>query len=165
MNSLDFILYSGKKASIMDCLHEIDIGEIKWNSLFKYLIDNTDTGYFYGFRVTEVNGELTKIVDLIAEEVFINKDYNRLLFRVKTANLILNRSLLNRLWLYYESAALIFLMDRNDERIFLEESRKNIFIKDFFNLLEGYFFLYQGVEDNVLWVESDQDFTDGFKDL
>jgi hypothetical protein len=158
MRGLDLIIHTESKVSIKDTTHSIDVSESKWDPLFEFLLNVTDSVYFYGLRVIVVDDELLKDVDFAAEEVFVNENYNRILFRVKHANM-LNRGLLRNIWLCYDTAVLVFLVDKSDEDTFLEANYKNKLIKNCFTHIEGYFTVYQGMEDDVLWVNSDQNFS------
>lgn len=149
----------------MDSLHPIDVSESKWDSLFQFLLNNSETVYFYGLRVLVTNEELFNTIGFAAERILINENYNRIFFRLKTANVLLNRSLIRTLWLFFETASLVFLIDRDCEDILLKSSSRNILIKDNITQIDGCFFVYQGVESNVLWVESDQDFSNVVSNL
>jgi len=50
-------------------------------------------------------------------------------------------------------------MDKSDENTFLEANYKNDLIKNCFTHIEGYFMVSQGMENDVLWVDSDQKFS------
>ncbi|MFA4867994.1 MAG: hypothetical protein WC623_07345 [Pedobacter sp.] len=157
MRGLDLKIHAANNISIKDTTHSIDISEFKWDPLFKFLFDLTDSVYFYGVRVLVVNDELEKNIDFAAEEVFINKDYNKILFRIKNINL-LSRGLLMKIWSYYDPL-LVFLMDKNDEDIFLEANYKNKGPVISLTHIEGYFIVYPGMEEDVLWVNSDLNFS------
>lgn len=87
-------------------------------------------------------------ISFAAEEVFVNEDYNRILFRVKKANL-LNRGWLKNISLYYDTATLVFLMDKSYEDAFLEANYKDKLIKYCFDDIQGYFVVYQGFKEGV----------------
>lgn len=127
MTSLNFNIHNSNEVSIMDLNRNLDVSDVKWDLLINYFFKKSEVTYFYGLRLNYSYPELKKDVEYLSEEELFNEgNSNRVFFRVKSANVILNRTLLSKLWKTYEAPCLVF-----SDREHSQASIKIFYLKTF----------------------------------
>jgi hypothetical protein len=156
MESLDINIHKRGSASIMDpSTPMINLAENKWTPLFDFCNYVFEAAYFIGDRTQFLDDDFEKTIEYLAEEVFvIEEKYRRIIFKIKPAFLHLNRSLLNKLWIYYEYPSLIYLGDERDEEWLINAYKHNTFHEDIVEALEEVLIFNRLTEENVIWVRA-----------
>lgn len=119
MEELDIIRQNENLISIMDMVSDLNISDHKWDFIFDYLVERTNTAYFEGFRKWVRDPDNLKIIDTVSEKVLVVKDEGHvILIKLKWSTVMLNRAMLNTLWEMYEYTRLIFLvMEENESKL------------------------------------------------
>ena len=151
----------GNQVNIQDLDSDLDISDSKWNFVFEYLLKEAHTVYFEGFRLWVKDNDFLKNVDYLSDEILLDKSsHNVLLFRLKSSSILLNRSLLSKMWEYYEYPMLIFLKDDAHERKLIEISNQLPLAKDkITESLKEVFTARRAGQPDVLWLERSKDLT------
>lgn len=157
MNDLDIKIHENQVISIKDLSHDLDISESKWNFIFAYLLKEIEVIYFRGHRSQFIDDDFYETINYLSEEILVDKGYDHfsLLFRLKPTNLVFNRTLLSKLWTYYEYPALIFLKDKAEEQNLSTSVESDGYYDDYISLVDGICIVYQSFELNVLWIKGD----------
>ncbi|MBW4891959.1 hypothetical protein KXQ82_19700 [Mucilaginibacter sp. HMF5004] len=164
MNSLDIKVHNNYSGSIKDLENEIDISESKWNFIFKTLSGKAETIYFNGRRINYRDNEIDKTIAALSNEVFIDEgtDHFELLFRLNPLDLSFNRNMVSKLWSYFEYPSFIFLNDKAEEGILVETCETQVYYDIMIKIIRGVTILYRSIEQDVLWIKSDQSVSDLF---
>jgi hypothetical protein len=157
--SLDIKKHTDYVWSIKDLTHDLNISEKKWDLIFNHFVENSEVAYFGGARTNFMDDDFLKTVEYVSEEVLFDDvdEHFKILFRIKPANLILDRNLLSKVWAYYEQPAIYFFDDRRIEASFSECYKKNYFVVKCLGNIKQYQMLYCMAEQDVLWISSNQD--------
>jgi hypothetical protein len=158
------LFVQGNRLSIKDLDDDLDISDSKWDFIFEYLVKEAPEVYFEGWHLDsqytdEINSNLLTNVEYLAEKVFIDKNgHHILLFKVKLSAIMLNRSLLSRVWLCYDYPSLIFMRDTSEESKLVESSnqmpKRNT---KAISILKNAFIAFRSSQYDVLWVEKSND--------
>ena len=147
--------------TIQDLNSDLDIGDSKWDFIFEYLLKEAHIVYFEGFRLWVEDNDFLKNVDYLSDGTLLDKnDHNVLLFKLKPSFVLLNRSLLNKMWEYYEYPMLIFLKDDTQEGRLIELSNQLPLAKEkITESLKEVLIARRAGQPDVLWVEKSKDMT------
>ena len=158
MMSLDIKKHTDYIWSIKDLNHDLDISESKWDFVFNHFFESSEAVYFDGARINFMDDDFLKTVSYVSEEILFDDpdEHFRILLRVKSANLILNRNLLSKLWIYYEQPAIFFLDDTSVECSYVKCYGENYSTIKCLNKIKGYRMLYSLAEQDVLWIRSNE---------
>lgn len=145
--------YNKDLISLRDCEKDVNLAAHKWDSIFSFLIENTSTVYFNGYRLEYFDSELKSTIDFLADEnIYKGRSYSKLIFKVKASSIMLNRGLISKLWERYEYPSLIFLKEELNEYNF-SKLCKSKFHEEILSFFEGIYILYRNIEPNVLWIQ------------
>ena len=137
-------------------VHDLDIGEGKWDAIFDSLSKSAESIYFYGTRRWVKDGDFEELALSLGEECMIDEDpdHRSILFRLKPISMMFHRKSLSKIWLYYEYPSIIFLRDIKEEVKLVEilEGTKHYY-SDIIEILNGVTIIYQSFELNVLWMQ------------
>ncbi len=153
LNNLEVIVYNENLVSIKDTLEDIDISKSKWDFVFDFLLDRTSDFYFLGEKLEYLDSQMKDSLSILSERtIFIDEDYQQVYFKLKAANLIVSRNLLFRLWSYYELPAIIFLVEKKDEKSLSQLVAKQVTYTEFAVSIPGLYIVHRNFEPNVLWI-------------
>jgi hypothetical protein len=149
------LFVKGNGLSIKDLDDDLDISDSKWDFIFEYLLKEATIVYFEGFRLWVEDNDFMKNVDYLSDGILLDKNsHSVLLFKLKPSSILLNRSLLNKMWEYYEYPMLIFLKDGTQESKLIELSNQLPLAKDkITESLNGVFTVRRAGQPDVLWLE------------
>lgn len=147
--------------TIQDMDSDLDIGDSKWDFVFEYLLKEAHMVYFEGFRLWVEDNDFLKNVDYLSDDILLDKNnHNILLFKLKPSFVLLNRSLLNEMWEYYEYPMLVFLKDDTQENKLIELSNQLPLAKDkITESLNEVLIARRAGQPDVLWLEKSKDMT------
>ncbi|RKS97846.1 hypothetical protein [Chryseobacterium defluvii] len=125
-NSLDLFKYNNELISIKDMNNDLEISQAKWNDIFEYFLTQTSHVYFLGFKRWIENDNLMNTINFISEKILVNigNDNRIILCKLKSNILIMDRTLINRMFYYYEYPTLIFIKDINQEEALIKYAEK-----------------------------------------
>jgi hypothetical protein len=151
----------GNKVNIQDLNSDLDISDSKWDFIFEYLLKEAPIVYFEGFRLWVEDNDFVKNVDYLSDGILLDKNsHSVLLLKLKPSSILLNRSLLNKMWEYYEYPMLIFLKDDTQENKLIELSNQLPLAKDkITESLKEVFTAHRAGQPDVLWLERSKELT------
>jgi hypothetical protein len=136
-------------------LHDIDMSESKWNIMFDDLIKDSEATYFFGNKLNFFDNEYLLLRNHIAEEVLIDQsNSSKTLIRLKPISWMFNRKQLAKLWQYYEDPAIIILSHKAEEATLVAKRDSIHYYEAIINGLNDIAVVYQGMELNVLWIQT-----------
>ncbi|REC59079.1 hypothetical protein DRF65_27865 [Chryseobacterium pennae] len=123
--SLDLFRYNEEMISIKDMENDLNISQMKWDDIFKYFLINTSYVYFLGFKRWIEDENFINTMNSISDRILVNigNDSRIILCKLKVSTLI-NRSLLNRMFYYYEFPTLVFIKNIEQEQEIINYTEK-----------------------------------------
>lgn len=165
MENLDFYLRNINELSIKDLNDEVDIGDSKWNFLFKKITEESHDVYFYGSRLDFKDSDFDATVSYLAHEILDDSggSCNRLIFTFKPISVEYGRRLMSKLWSYYELPSILFVNNDSMQKQIMEAYFSGYLIQNLGDYLQHFFIIFKGFELDVVLVRSDNDLSEFFK--
>jgi len=142
--------------SILDPNNDLDLSQRKWDQLLDYFVERSQAIYFCGSRINYLDDDIIKNVGYLCEVELINEEFERILIRVKPANVVLNRNLLRNVWNVYERPSLIFSEYKENEDVIKNVLSQRMYFPGLFQQVDGLCLFYQDMQPNVLWLQSNK---------
>ena len=161
MNNQIDISKKGDLLSIKDLSQEIvSISDSKWDFLFESFVSQFESLYFWGWSSYGPNDELSKLILYNSERVLQDNDkmHNRVLLKIRESNILLSRNSLSELWDHYSYRVLIFTNEIFYDHMIRHIMDGTVLPEKLDYLGVKYFIIYNGIEEDVLWVKKSNEF-------
>jgi len=157
-NNLEAYLYNPNRLSIKNVVGEIDLSDSKWDFLFDYVLKTTKNFYFLGDRLEYSDYKLNNCISFLSESnIRGDRDYYKVFFKLRPANLIVNRKRLSELWSYYEYPAIIFIEKDIETSQLMWLFDSNVTYEEMVGTVSKMYLFHKNFEYNVIWVEQSSD--------
>ncbi|GAB3931292.1 hypothetical protein [Mucilaginibacter myungsuensis] len=153
MRTLDIRIHERAKCSIQDLTKDLDINDLKWDGLFKFLNETFEVSYFWGYREWLPEDKIEKTSDGLFDHIEIDEQH-KLLGTLKEVVFLFNRRQLSELWECYEYPAVVFLAEIANEQELFDQCRSSHYLSDLVANIPDVVILYRSFELDVLWIET-----------